>query len=181
MTEPPPNPPMAPDDRTEPPLTGDERATITGFLDYQRATLDWKCSGLGPEQLARRAMPPSTLSLLGLVRHMAEVEWSWFDRFTMNGSRRDPHFFTPDDPDRDFDGAVADPAAVAEAFRMWRQACAESREVTARTDLDATFEHARWKETVSLRWVLTHMIEEYARHNGHADLLREAIDGATGE
>src|SRR5690348_8164629 len=181
MTEARPNPPMSADDRTDPPLVGDERATLAGFLDYQRATLEWKCSGLDPEQLARRAMPPSTLSLLGLVRHMAEVEWSWFDRFSMDGWRRDPHFFTPDEPDRDFDGAVADPAAVGEAFELWQRACDESRAVVAGTDLGATFTHARWNEQISLRWVLTHMIEEYARHNGHADLLREAIDGATGE
>jgi uncharacterized damage-inducible protein DinB len=169
------------DERPEPPRVGDERATLAGFLDYQRATLEWKCDGLDAEQLARRAMPPSTLSLLGIVRHMAEVEWSWFDRFPMNGYRRDPYFFTLDDLNRDFDGAVADPDVVAEAFEKWRSAVAESREVTASHDLDATFTHMRSKETTSLRWVLLHMIEEYARHNGHADLLREAIDGETGE
>jgi uncharacterized damage-inducible protein DinB len=172
---------MNADERPDPPLSGDERATLTGFLDYQRATLEWKCDGLDAEQLARRATPPSTLSLLGLVRHMAEVEWSWFDRFGMDGRRRDPHFFTTDHLDGDFDGAVADPAVVAEAFEKWRSAIDESRAVTAATELGATFTHARWNEVISLRWVLTHMIEEYARHNGHADLLREAIDGATGE
>jgi uncharacterized damage-inducible protein DinB len=169
------------DDRPEPPFTGDERATLTGFLDYQRATFEWKCSGLDAEQLARRAMPPSTMSLLGLIRHLAEVEWSWFDRFTLDGLRRDPVFFTLDQLDLDFDGAVADPAVVAEAYEAWRSAVEESRAVTARFELDATFLHARWEESISLRWVLTHLIEEYARHNGHADLLREAIDGATGE
>jgi uncharacterized damage-inducible protein DinB len=169
------------DDRPDPPLTGDERATLTGFLDYQRATLEWKCSGLDAEQLARRAMPPSTMSLLGLIRHLAEVEWSWFDRFALDGWRRDPRFFTLDQLDLDFDGAVADPAVVAEAYAAWREAIEESRAVTARFDLDATFMHARWEKSISLRWVLTHMIEEYARHNGHADLLREAIDGETGE
>jgi uncharacterized damage-inducible protein DinB len=169
------------DDRPEPPLTGDERASLTGFLDYQRATFEWKCSGLDAEQLARRAMPPSTMSLLGLIRHLAEVEWSWFDRFTLDGWRRDPRFFTLDQPDLDFEGAVADPAVAAEAHEAWREAVEESRAVTARFELDTTFMHARWGESISLRWVLTHMIEEYARHNGHADLLREAIDGATGE
>jgi uncharacterized damage-inducible protein DinB len=169
------------DDRPEPPLTGDERASLTGFLDYQRATFEWKCSGLDAEQLARRAMPPSTMSLLGLIRHLAEVEWSWFDRFTLDGWRRDPRFFTLDQPDLDFEGAVADPAVAAEAQDAWREAVEESRAVTARFELDTTFMHARWGESISLRWVLTHMIEEYARHNGHADLLREAIDGATGE
>jgi uncharacterized damage-inducible protein DinB len=172
--------PVDPDNRPDPPLEGDERATLTGFLDFQRATLEWKCSGLDPEQLARRAMPPSTLSLLGIVRHMAEVEWSWFDRVS-TGARRPPRYFTEDDPDGDFAGASADPAVVDDAFATWRRAMDESREVTARTDLGATFRHDRWGTEVSLRWVLAHMIEEYARHNGHADLLREAIDGATGE
>ena len=172
---------MKEDERPDPPLTGDERATLTGFLDYQRATLEWKCDGLDPDQLAARSMPPSTMSLLGLVRHLAEVEWSWFDRFVLNGYRRDPYFFSLDDLERDFEGAVADPDVVAEAFEKWRSAIDESRAVTARTELDATFHHARWEKDISLRWVLTHMIEEYARHNGHADLLREAIDGATGE
>jgi hypothetical protein len=172
---------MNPEDRVDPPLEGDERATLTAFLDYQRQTLEWKCSGLTPEQLAQRAMSPSTLSLLGIVRHMAEVEWSWFDRFVLDGKRRDPYFFSLDDRDRDFDGAVADPAVVAEAFEKWHGAADESRAVIARTDLDSTFLHERWAVRISLRWVLAHMLEEYARHNGHADLLREAIDGATGE
>ncbi|HZC70282.1 MAG TPA: DinB family protein [Jatrophihabitans sp.] len=173
--------PMDADDRPEPPLLGDERATLIGFLDYQRATLEWKCSGLDPEQLARRAMPPSTMSLLGLVRHLAEVEWSWFDRFGMDGYRRDPYFFSMEDLDRDFDGAQADPALVTEAFEKWHSAIEEARAVVAGHELDAGFMHRRWEREVSLRWVLTHMIEEYARHNGHADLLREAIDGAKGE
>jgi uncharacterized damage-inducible protein DinB len=175
-------PDMTADKRRDPPLVADDRATLVGFLDYQRATLEWKCTGLDAEQLARRAVPTTTLSLLGIVRHMAEVEWSWFDRFTMDGYRRDPHFFTPDEPDQDFDGAVADADVVAEAFEKWRSAVAESRAVVERTDLDATFPHRRWNDTeISLRWVLVHMIEEYARHNGHADLLREAIDGEVGE
>jgi uncharacterized damage-inducible protein DinB len=175
-------PQMTEDARPDPPLVGDERATLAGFLDYQRATLEWKCTGLDPEQLARRAVPTSALSLLGIVRHLADVEWGWFDRFGMDGYRRDPYFFSADDRNRDFDGAVADPDAVAEAFTKWREAVADSRAVVARTDLDATFRHRRWDDReVSLRWVLVHMIEEYARHNGHADLLREAIDGAVGE
>jgi hypothetical protein len=171
---------MKENERPEPPLTGDERATLAGFLDYQRATLEWKCDGLTPEQLARRSMPPSTLSLLGLVRHMTDVERGWFDRVA-TGVRRPPIFYSAEEPDLDFDGAVADPAAVEEAFAAWRTAVAEAREVVARTELAATFVHDRSGEQMSLRWVLAHMIEEYARHNGHADLLREAIDGATGE
>jgi uncharacterized damage-inducible protein DinB len=168
------------EERPEPPTVADERPTLAGFLDFQRATLEWKCDGLDAEQLARRATPPSTLSLLGIVRHLAEVEWSWFDRFPMNGSRRDHYFFTTDDLNRDFDGARADPELVVEAFDKWHSAVAESRQVTADYDLAATFVSPRG-EHISLRWVLCHMIEEYARHNGHADLLREAIDGQTGE
>jgi uncharacterized damage-inducible protein DinB len=172
--------PMRPEDRPEPPTEGDERATLIGFLDYQRATLAWKCSGLTPEQLAQRATPPSTLSLLGLVRHMAEVELAWFDRVA-TGTRRPYFYSTKDDPDADFTGAVADPEVVDNAFATWRQSVDEARAVTARTELDATFHHDRYDTDFSLRWVLCHMIEEYARHNGHADLLREAIDGSTGE
>jgi uncharacterized damage-inducible protein DinB len=167
------------DDRPEPPLTGDERATLTGFLDFHRATLEMKCAGLTSEQLARRAVTPSTMSLLGLVRHLAEVERAWFDRLS-TGQRRPPVYFSDADPDGDFDGAVADPDVVADAFATWRSSVAEAREVIARTDLDATFDHPRQGST-SLRWVLTHMVEEYARHNGHADLLRGVIDGVTGE
>ena len=169
----------APDDRPEPPYTGDERATLTGFLDFHRATLEHKCADLTAEQLARRAVPPSTMSLLGLVRHLAEVEWSWFDRVG-TGVRRPPVYYSDDDPDGDFDGAVPDQAVVDEAWSSWRRAVQDARAVTDRTELDATFDHPR-HGAVSLRWVLTHMIEEYARHNGHADLLREVIDGRTGE
>jgi uncharacterized damage-inducible protein DinB len=168
----------APDNRPEPPFTGDERATLNGFLDFHRATLDMKCAGLTPEQLAQRATPPSTMSLLGLVRHLADVERGWFYRVA--GQPRLPQYYSDSDVDGDFNGAVADPAVVDEAFSSWRAAVAESREIAARTDLDATFVHPRDGE-ISLRWVLVHMVEEYCRHNGHADLLREAIDGSRGE
>ncbi len=164
--------------RPEPPGAADERATLVGFLDFHRATLAWKCRGLSPEQLARRSVPPSGLSLLGLVRHLADVERSWFDRVA--GIKRAPLFFTEDDLNLDFDGAHGDDASVAAAFSAWRVSIAEAREVTAGSGLDDTFEHPR-NGTTSLRWVLVHLVEEYARHNGHADLLRETIDGATGE
>jgi uncharacterized damage-inducible protein DinB len=169
--------PMASEDRTEPPLAGDERATLTGFLDYQRETLAWKCSGLDAEQLARRAMPPSTLSLLGIVRHMADVERGWFSRVA--GAKREPHYYTEQDINLDFDGAVADPDVASDAFATWKDEIERSRTGVSATELDATFRHR--DRDFSLRWLLVHMIEEYARHNGHADLLREAIDGATGE
>ncbi len=170
---------MNSDERPEPSPTGDERAILTGFLDFHRATLEWKCAGLTAEQLARRAAPPSTMSLLGLVRHLAEVERAWFDRVD-TGVRRPPVYFSDDEPNGDFDGAVPDQAVVDDAFATWRSSIDESRAVAARTDLAEIFEHSRQGPT-SLRWVLVHMVEEYARHNGHADLLREAIDGATGE
>jgi uncharacterized damage-inducible protein DinB len=169
---------MSDDDRREPPLTADERATLEGFLDFHRATLELKCRGLTPEQLATRSVPPSSLSLLGLVRHLADVETDWF-HLVATGTRRTPRFYSADDPDGDFDHAVGDAAAVDEAFAAWREAVAQSRAISAATALDATFEHPRRGPT-SLRWVLAHMVEEYARHNGHADLLRERIDGVTG-
>lgn len=170
---------MTEDGRPEPPQVADEKATLEGFLDFHRATLEWKCAGLSAEQLARRAVPPSSMSLLGLVRHLAEVEWAWFDRVD-TGVRRPPVYFSEEEPDGDFDGAVPDPAVVEDAFASWRRAVEQSRAVTARTDMDATFEHER-HGTTTFRWVLVHMVEEYSRHNGHADLLREAIDGTTGE
>ncbi|MDT4911911.1 MAG: hypothetical protein QOC66_1039 [Pseudonocardiales bacterium] len=167
------------DGRPEPPHTSDERATIEGFLDFHRATLELKCRGLTPEQLATRSVPPSSLSLLGIVRHLTDVERNWFDRFVRE-TKRPPLFYSEDEPDGDFDNAVGTAAAVEEAFAAWRAAVEESRAASARTALDATFDHPRNGPT-SLRWVLTHLVEEYARHNGHADLLRETIDGATGE
>ena len=166
--------------RRYPENTGDERATLTGFLDYQRGTLEWKCAGLSPEQLARRASPPSTLSLLGIVRHLADVERTWFRRRIASESVP-PIFFTETEPDLDFDGAVGDPEVVATAFSAWRREVARAREITSSVKLDDTFVRPGTGETLSVRWLLTHMIEEYARHNGHADLLREAIDGQTGE
>jgi uncharacterized damage-inducible protein DinB len=166
-------------DRTDPPLVADERATLLGFLDYQRQTLAWKCAGLQPEQLARRAVPPSELSLLGLLRHLAEVERGWFRGFA--GEPTSYLYATEEDPDLDFHGAVADPAVVEAAYADWRAEIHHAHDILAGAQLDDTFTRQRDGNTFSLRWVLAHMIEEYARHNGHADLLRERIDGATGE
>lgn len=168
------------DPRVDPPTTGDERTTLVAFLRWQRETLELKCSGLEPADLARRAVEPSTLSLLGLVRHMAEVERNWFRR-TMAGERIPPHFKTKEEPDADFDAAVADPDVVEQAWQAWRDEIAfAERFVAEAPDLDVTGSN-RWMDAVSLRWVLTHMIEEYARHLGHADLLRERIDGRVGQ
>ncbi|MEV0049101.1 DinB family protein [Saccharopolyspora shandongensis] len=163
--------------RIEPPRAGDERATLTGVLQFQRETLAVKCAGLTAEQLRERAVAPSGLSLLGLVRHMAEVERSWFRNAFHGENSNSP--WTPPGADEfaDFDVDAADPG---EAFAIWHRECARSREiVSAAESLDATCEYRG--EVFSLRYVLAHMIEEYARHNGHADLLRERIDGTTGE
>jgi uncharacterized damage-inducible protein DinB len=168
----------APAYRIETPTQGDEKAMLLGFLDYHRATLRWKCEDLTPEQLAARAVPTSTLSLLGIVRHLAEVERSWFGYLEKN--RRPGIYYTDAEPDLDFDGAVADPDVVAEAWTTWQAEVDHAGDVAQRTPLDLTFTY-RTGEVMSHRWTLLHMIEEYSRHNGHADLLREAIDGATGE
>ncbi|WP_190136670.1 DinB family protein [Streptomyces longispororuber] len=173
---------MASDDgsedvRVEPPGVADERTLLNAFLDAQRATLARKCAGLTPNQLRRWAVPPSSLSLLGLVRHLAEVERGWF-RCVLLGEPDKPHWVGPKgDESVQWD---VDDADVEEAFRVWRAECERSRAaVAAARDLDVTGSHDG--TAYSLRHILTHMIEEYARHNGHADLLRERIDGATGE
>jgi uncharacterized damage-inducible protein DinB len=164
------------DQRIEPPRIADERTTLTGFLQYQRETLAMKCAGLTGEQLRERAVPPSDLSLLGLVRHMAEVERSWF-RKVMNGEDGGCRWTRESGECAAFDIEDADPD---EAFAAWHEECARARAIVdAVGSLDVTGSHRTG--IVSLRYVLTHMIEEYARHNGHADLLRERIDGATGE
>lgn len=165
--------------RPEPPLIADERATLTGFLDFQRATLEWKCSGLTPEQLAVRGVPPSPISLLGLVRHMSDVERGWFRMFA--GSPLPTRYYGPRDPDGDFDNAVGTAAGVDEAFTNWHDEIAHAREVVAGSSLDDTAVRPRDGLEFSLRWILVHMIEEYARHAGHADFLRERLDGAVGE
>jgi uncharacterized damage-inducible protein DinB len=166
------------DPRTGTRTTGDERAVLADVLGAQRATLELKCAGLDAE-LATRSVEPSTLSLLGLVRHLADVERRWF-RQVLAGQPVAPRFATDAEPDGDFDGARADPAVVAQAWQAWRAEVAFADEFArAAPHLDVVGTDG-WRGTVSLRWVLVHMIEEYARHNGHADLLRERIDGATG-
>ncbi|MGW1229217.1 DinB family protein [Streptomyces sp. NPDC001478] len=158
--------------------TCDERRMLRDFLSDQRRTLEMKCSGL-EGRLALRSVEPSTLSLLGLVRHLADVERRWFRR-VLAGEDAPPRYVTEQDADGDFDVRDAGPRAVAEAWRDWRaEAAFADRFAAAAPDLDVRG-HDSWRGTVSLRWVLIHMIEEYARHNGHADLLRERIDGARG-
>ncbi|GAB2810795.1 DinB family protein [Lentzea nigeriaca] len=160
------------------PTTGDERRMLVDVLCAQRATLRLKCAGLGPE-LSLRSVKPSTLSLLGLVRHLADVERRWFRR-VLAGQDLPALFSSTADPDGDFDGATDDPSAIAAAWEAWRTEVAFAEQfVSEAPDLDVEGDDS-WRGTVSLRWVLIHMIEEYARHNGHADLLRERIDGAIG-
>jgi len=167
---------MRDEDRTEPPDVGDERSILTGFLDFHRDTLEWKLTGLTDEQLRERAAPPSSMSLLGLLRHLADVERGWF-RVDVNGEALDPLYSSSQDPDGDFDDL--DGASVESVFATWREEVRLAREITAARSLDDTFTSG--DRMFSVRRVLVHMIEEYARHNGHADLLRERIDGATGE
>jgi uncharacterized damage-inducible protein DinB len=170
---------MREDERPQPPRMGDERATLAGFLDFQRATLEWKCDGLSDEQLRTRSLPTSAMSLLGLVRHLADVEQVWF-RVSLDGQTPSPHYWNqgPDGSDTDWEVETAD---VAESFRVWRDEVDHARRIVADSEsLDRTFVDPH-DGPVTLRWILNHMIEEYARHNGHADLLREAIDGAVGE
>ena len=164
-------------ERIDPPLVAQEREMLDAWLDFHRATLAVKCEGLTDDQLRARAVPPSSLSLLGLVRHMGEVERSWFRR-VLGGEQAPPRYYSDENPDGDFDDVAG--AGVAEAFGYWRDECAHARErVAAAPSLDVTGT-GRDGERYSLRWIMVHMIEEYARHNGHADLLRERIDGTVG-
>jgi uncharacterized damage-inducible protein DinB len=167
-------------ERTFPDQVADERTTLRGFLDFHRQTLQWKCDGLTAEQLRRRSVPPSSMSLLGMVRHIADVERAWFRR-TLAGEDAPPIFYRrPDNIDGDWDDI--DTADVDEAFRVWSEEIEAARRIEASFGtLDETVHDTRYDEDVSVRWVMVHMIEEYARHNGHADLLREQLDGATGE
>jgi uncharacterized damage-inducible protein DinB len=151
---------------------------LDAWLDYHRETLLQKCDGLSDEQLRTRSVPPSPMSLLGLVRHMSEVERNWFER-VIGGEKAPPFYCSREHPDADFDDV--DTADVAEAFETFRSSCARAREIAAGHDLDSPGKAQRRGADVGLRWVMVHMIEEYARHNGHADLLRERIDGQTGE
>jgi uncharacterized damage-inducible protein DinB len=154
----------------------DERSTLVEYLRVYRLTLEMKCADLDAEQMARRSVPPSTMSLLGLVRHMAEVERSWFRR-NMAGQDAPKLYCSQEDRDGDWNGAVADQLVVEEAWRTWREEVDFSERLVA----DVSDLAAPGTSGVQLREVLVHMIEEYARHCGHADLLRERIDGRVGQ
>ncbi len=159
-----------------PPVAG-ERQMLEAWLDFHRQTLLGKCSGLTAGQLRERTAPPSNLSLLGLIRHMAEVERGWFRR-RVAGENVGFLYSSEADPDGEFDHV--DVADAEQDFATYRREIELAREAAAGRELDETFFHPRRNTDMSLRWVYVHMIEEYARHNGHADLLRERIDGATG-
>ncbi|MCR6483231.1 DinB family protein [Amycolatopsis sp. OK19-0408] len=171
--------------RPEPPVDGDEAATLLGFLDFHRATLAWKCAGLDAAGL-RATHPPSTMTLGGLLKHLAYVEDNWFSRVLCAREPRPPFDAVDwaETPDWDWDSAADD--TPEELLALWEDAVARSRELTAEAlengGLSRRAERAlRDGTTPSLRWILVHMVEEYSRHNGHADLIRESIDGATGE
>ncbi|HEX3327470.1 MAG TPA: DinB family protein [Actinomycetota bacterium] len=174
------------DPREEGPTLGDERTTLVEALRSSRLTLEMKCSGLDEEAMARRSVEPSTMSLLGLVRHLAEMERKTF-REMMAGHDVPPLFCSDTNRDGDFDGAVADPQVVAEAWDAWRaEVDFATRFVAEAPSLDITGDdplnqHGSGGGPMSLREVLVGMIFEYARHMGHADLLRERIDGRIGQ
>jgi uncharacterized damage-inducible protein DinB len=160
-------------------VPADEKDNLVQYLRAYRLTLEMKCDGLDAEQMARRSVEPSTMSLLGLVRHLADVERSWFRR-RLSGLDAPPIYFIDDDRDGDWNGAVADDAVVADAWRTWREECAFSDQYIADADM-ATVVETESHGPLAVRDVVVHMIEEYARHAGHADLLRERIDGRTGQ
>ncbi len=166
----------APDvDRAPSPRLTDERTCLQGWLDFHRATLLGKCAGLTHEQLALRSVPPSRLSLLGLVRHMAEVEAWWFRTHVAGVAS---HGFFGIEEDSEWDDLDAVPAP--EVLDIYAEQCRLADEAVSGFPLEHRFRTHDGRE-LDLRWVYLHMIEEYARHNGHADLLRERIDGATGD
>ncbi|MFJ9420329.1 DinB family protein [Streptomyces sp. NPDC101227] len=168
---------MTSDHRIGPPSSGSERDMLRAFLDYHRATLAMKCQGLTDEELRQQSMPPSTLSLLGLVRHMAEVERAWFRRVFENNDA--PMVWS----DKiDFQAAYdASASTREEAFAAWEAEVENSRRIERDAEsLDRAGYQPRWGEEVSLRMVMVHVLLEYSRHNGHADFLREGIDGTVG-
>jgi hypothetical protein len=166
-------------ERVEPPWVDRERPILLGWLEFHRRTLEWKCEGLTPDQLCLRSVPPSSLSLVGLVRHMTDVERGWFRRGFDGEEIGALYEYSPDGVDEAFD--VLDADRAIQSIDLWRQECAIARSIVDRHSLDDVAVAPYRGERLGLRWVVTHMIEEYARHNGHADFLRERIDGLVGE
>lgn len=173
--------------RPEPPFVAGEAATTLGFIDYLRATLEWKTSGLTTEQL-RASHPPSTLTLAGLLGHLAWVEDFWFGVTVSGRVPADPWKDLDWGADRDAEFSLASTLEADEVKALWMANVEASRAIVAElfaqhgdAALDLEFDAWGGREQVTLRWVLVHMVEEYGRHCGHADLVREAIDGAVGE
>ena len=173
--------------RPEPPCGGDEASTLLGFLDFQRATFEWKCRGLSDEQL-RVTLPPSSMTLGGMLKHLALVEDGWCSEVLAGQPMSEPWVGVDWDADRDWEwhSAANDDGAALRA--LWAERVERSKEIVdellaegEQAALATPHANREGREAVSLRWVLVHLIEEYARHNGHADLLRESIDGQTGE
>ena len=171
--------------RPEPPLAADEASTLQGYLDYQRATLDWKCRGLDARGL-RATVGASTMALGGMMKHLTNVEDWWFSRVLLDRAPHSPWDTVDEDADPDWDWHSAVDDSPEQLRTSWRETVARSRalvdEALGTGDLGQLARRV-WPDgrAPSLRWILCHMIEEYARHNGHADILRESIDGETGE
>lgn len=166
------------DERVEPQMAADERTTLVEFLDYFRATVALKADGLSDEQARTRSVPPSVLSVMGIVRHLAEVERHWFRRIWL-GDDAPPLFCTDAQPDLDIETTPT--STMAEASAALAAEIAAARAAIVGAPLDRLSAVAGRQGHPNLRWILVHMIEEYSRHCGHADLLRETIDGSTGD
>jgi uncharacterized damage-inducible protein DinB len=170
-----------PTDRIDPPAVRSEGEQLRAFLDYHRATLQWKTAGLDAAGLSA-TLPPSTMTLGGLLKHMSLVEESWFSSFFLDRPLSEPWASIPDD-DPDWEWRTAADDDPDELRAMHAEAARSARELVADVDLDE-LSAGRFRSTgeqPNLRWIMLHMVEEYARHNGHADLLRESVDGSTGE
>jgi len=173
--------------RREPPHEAGEAETLLGFLDYQRATLEWRCRGLDDDQL-RTSLAPTEMTLAGLLKHLAVVEDDWFTRVVGDGPMPEPWRSVDWEADWDWEWHSAAHDSGEDLRALWAAAVERSRAVVAsilseggEDPLAQSRAASGGQDSVCLRWVITHMIEEYARHNGHADLLRESIDGETGE
>ncbi len=182
MTTSTPSDPVVPDfedPRVDGPMAGDERELLDFWVDMYRESVLLKIAGLDAGQLCRRSVPPSTMSLMGVVRHLTEVEAYWLRVVLLDEQDVPDYYCTPSSPDGDFDDV--DPATAARDVSAYRDEVQQTRaRATAWTDLDSPVRGLRKGQPVNLRWVLVHLIEEYARHLGHMDLLREAVDGRTG-
>ena len=170
------SPSWSEDDRPPIPRLADEKEALVAYLDHYRRTVELKCAGLTTDELNARSVPPSTMSLHGLVRHLAGVERWWFQQ-NFAGADVPMLFYTDENPDLDFDPTDDDPQADLE---IWRRECAISREIVERSDLTAIGHGVFGDMEFNLRWLMLRMISEYSQHCGHADLLREAVDGRTG-